>query len=237
MTRAHIAIAPLLEPAQLVDAPAWAATERFSIEAVTDGSVTSQQVRLMLRTLLAERFQLSVHTETRTLSVLALVKARRGGALGNGLRQSRAECVAITPPPGVPKPPPPPPGPPGGIRPILQKDVDLRRGCGAMAIPGWLSARRVTMAQLARTLAVFAGRHVIDRSGLEGEFDLDLTFTPEFAAAGPPPPGAPQSPPPPPTGAPGLFTALQEQVGLKLESQRAAIEVIVIDRIERPSEN
>jgi bla regulator protein blaR1 len=228
-----------IEPAQLLNAPAWATSERFAIEAITDGNATSEQVRLMLRALLAERFQLSVHTESRTLSVLALVKARKDGRLGDRLRPSGGECRPITPPPGVPMPPPPPPGPPGGIRPILAKDPDLRRACGAMAIPGWLSGRRVTMDQLSRTLAAFARRHVIDRSGLAGEFDLDLNFTPEFDGVGPPPAGgAPlQGPPPPPVDGPGLFTALQEQLGLKLESVQAPVDVIVIDRVERPSEN
>ena len=228
-----------IEPIQLVGAPEWATSERFGIEARTDGNATSEQVRLMLRTLLAERFKLSTHSETRTLQVLALT-AKKQGELGSRLRRSGTECEPITPPPGVPMPPPPPPGPPGGIRPILPKDTDLRRGCGAMSIPGWLSARKVTIEQLTRTLSVFTRRPVIDRSGLEGEYDLDLSFTPDFDAVGPPPPGgAPLQPvlPAPAADGPGLFTALQEQLGLKLESQRAPVDVLVIDRLERPSEN
>jgi uncharacterized protein (TIGR03435 family) len=229
-----------IEPVQLVDPPAWATSERFAIEARTNGDATSEQIRLMLRALLAERFKLSVHNETRTLPVFSLVTAKKDRTLGRRLRRSAGECEPITPPPGVPMPPPPPPGPPGGIRPILAKDVDLRRSCGAMSIPGWLSARKITMQQLSRTFSVFTRRPVIDRSGLEGEFDLDLNFTPEFDVVGPPPPGgAPLQPGPPEPVAdgPGLFTALEEQLGLKLESQRAPVDVLVIDRLERPSEN
>jgi uncharacterized protein (TIGR03435 family) len=229
-----------IEPMQLMDPPAWATSERFAIEARTNGDATSEQVRLMLRALLAERFKLSIHSETRTLPVLYLVPAKKDRTLGRRLRRSGAECEPITPPPGVPMPPPPPPGPPGGIRPILAKDVDVRRSCGAMSIPGWLSARRITMQQLTRTLSVFTRRPVIDRSGLEGEFDLDLNFAPEFDVVGPPPPGGAALqplPPPPAADSPGLFTALEEQLGLKLESQRAPVDVLVIDRLERPSEN
>jgi len=224
-----------IEEIQLAGLPGWATSERFAIEARTDGSATSEQVRLMLRTLLAERFKLSVHNETRTLPVLVLVTVKKDGTLGSRLRRSGAECGPITPPPGVPMPPPPPPGPPGGIRPILQKDADARQGCGAMAISGWLSARKFTMEKLTRSLSVFTRRPVVDRSGLDGEFDIDLNFTPEFETVGPVTPGG--GPPPPNPEGPSLFTALQEQLGLKLESQRAPVDVLVIDRLERPSEN
>jgi uncharacterized protein (TIGR03435 family) len=231
-----------LEDIQLIGTPAWAASDRFEIEARTNGETSSEGVRQMLRALLAERFALEVHHETRELPVLALVQARADGKTGERLRKSGDTCAPISPPPGVPTPPPPPPGLPGGIRLILPRDADLRRGCGTMAIPGWFAARRVTMSQVTRTLTIFARRPVIDRTGLDGEYDLDLNFTPEFDAVGPPPPGGAATgivaPAPPGRGdAPSLFTALQEQLGLKLDAQRAAVSVLVLDRVEKPTEN
>jgi uncharacterized protein (TIGR03435 family) len=223
-----------IDEVQLVGLPAWATAERFGIEARTNGDVTNDQARLMLRSLLADRFRLIVHHETRTLPALVLVRARKDRTLGDRIKQSGAECRRITPPPGVPLPPPPPPGPAGGIRPILPKDLDTRRACGAMAIAGWLSARSISMERFAQVLSVYTRRPVLDRTTLEGEFDIDLSFTPEFETVGPLTPGGG---PPPNQDGPSLFTAVQEQLGLKLESQRAPIDVLVVDRLERPSEN
>jgi uncharacterized protein (TIGR03435 family) len=83
-------------------------------------------------------------------------------------------------------------------------------------------------------LSPFVQRVVLDRTGLAGNFDFDLTFTPNQMPPGPPPPGAPPLPPIDPNG-PSIFTALQEQLGLKLDSQRGQVEVLVIDRVERPT--
>ena len=86
------------------------------------------------------------------------------------------------------------------------------------------------MAALARMLAVPVGRLVVDRTGLSGGFDFELEFA-EMTA------GAAAGVSPPPGSAPSIFTALEEQLGLRLEPTRAPIEVLVIDRIERPTEN
>ncbi len=224
-----------IEEIQLVGLPGWGTSERFGIEARTDGSTANDQVRLMLRELLADRFGLIVHNETRTLPVLSLVTAKKDGTFGERLRRAGAECGRITPPPGVPLPPPPPPGPAGGMRPILPKEVDARGNCGGMAIPGWLSARKFSMDRLSQVLSVFTRRPVLNRTGLDGEFDIDLNFTPEFETVGPLTPGG--GPPPPNPDGPSLFTAVQEQLGLKLDAERAPVEVLVIDKVERPSEN
>jgi uncharacterized protein (TIGR03435 family) len=84
------------------------------------------------------------------------------------------------------------------------------------------------------TISNFVQRTVVDKTGLAGTFDIDLTWTPDQLPQGPPPPGAPPLPPIDPNG-PSIFTALQEQLGLKLESQRGAVEVLVIDRVEPPT--
>ena len=92
------------------------------------------------------------------------------------------------------------------------------------------------MAQVANSLSMFAGRIVVDKTGLSGAYDFTLTWTPDQMPGGQRPPGAPEPPPIDPNGA-SLFTAVQEQLGLKLDSQRGAVAVLVIDRAERPTEN
>jgi uncharacterized protein (TIGR03435 family) len=173
------------------------------------------------------------------LAMYALVFARSDRRLGPRLRPSGPDCVPITPPPGVPMPPPPPAPPAGAagrLRLIFPIDEPLPRTCGAMATPGWVSARKFTMTQLAATLTQLVRRRVVDETGVEGDFDLDVFYTPELPAGVPVPPGAP-GPPPPAGDGPSLFTALQEELGLRLDSRRGAVDVLVIDRIERPSEN
>ena len=116
----------------------------------------------------------------------------------------------------------PPPGlPPPGERPQ----------CGMRVAPNQVMAGGTSLTQLTQMLSQFTQRIVIDRTGLKGTFDIDLTFTPERMPQGPPPPGAPPLTIDP--NGPSLFTALQEQLGLKLESERAPVEVLVIDHVER----
>ena len=95
------------------------------------------------------------------------------------------------------------------------------------------------MAQFAAVLSGRVQRVVADRTGLTGTFDIDLTWTPDQipqGLAGPPPPGAPPLPPIDPNG-PSIFTAVQEQLGLKLESAKGPVDVVVIDSVEQPSED
>ncbi len=88
------------------------------------------------------------------------------------------------------------------------------------------------MAALARSMSNQAGRIIVDKTGLTGGFDFDLEFTPDPAAAGAQPPAGPTD-----ANMPSLFTALEEQLGLKLLPQRGPVEMLVIDRVERPTEN
>lgn len=105
---------------------------------------------------------------------------------------------------------------------------------------GELSGQGVKLDMLASTLSSQLGRTVIDRTGLTGNFDFKLTWTPDPGQSAGPlgglPPGADAPPPPDPNG-PSVFTALQEQLGLRLESQKGPVEMLVIDRVEKPSEN
>jgi uncharacterized protein (TIGR03435 family) len=103
--------------------------------------------------------------------------------------------------------------------------------------PGLSNASGQPIAQLVQLLAQFSGRPVIDKTGLMGAYDFDLKWAPDpggnAGPFGPPPPGAPALAVDP--DAPNLYTAVQEQLGLKLENMRGPVDVIVIDRIERPS--
>jgi bla regulator protein blaR1 len=214
--------------------PSWIDSDRFDIVAKADGDLRALYLPdgkgspglayLMLRTLLAERFRLVVHAETRELPVYALVMARRDGRTGPQLRRSDVDCAAITAASAasvaktgrLPASPGPGKGPPCSIGPR----------------PGHLTGNAASLSQLAAVLSSSVNRVVLDRTGLTGAFDLNLDWTPDQ--------------PPPPTDAaraidrpadPGLsiFTALQEQLGLKLESTKGPVDVIVIDRAEQPT--
>jgi len=101
---------------------------------------------------------------------------------------------------------------------------------------GQLRAGGLALSDLARSLSTQVQRVVVDRTALTGTFDFDLTYTPEQLPQGPPPPGAPPQPPVDPNG-PSIFTALEEQLGLKLEPATKLLQTVVIDHIEPPTEN
>ncbi|MGH9237401.1 MAG: M56 family metallopeptidase [Vicinamibacterales bacterium] len=202
---------------QTVGAPAWVDTDRFDIEARGPQGAEASDAPRRLQSLLSERFALKVHRETRDRQIYALVLARANGSLGPRMRQSHVES------PGGPGGGQcTPPGPPGPIN---------MRLCG------------VTMAQLVeRYLPMYAGRTVVDRTGLSGGFDLALYFDNRpLPGVGPgggfttrPQAAEPASSDP---DAVSIFTALEEQLGLKLESQTGPVEVLVIDHVERPTPN
>jgi uncharacterized protein (TIGR03435 family) len=196
----------------------------FDIEARAGVSVQTDQARAMLRTLLAERFALKAHRETRELPIYSLVRVTNG-RLGPQLRESGPQCAALKFPEGPGAPPPPPPPPPGaGGTPLRSRRMFAK--CPTMFYHAGASARSIDMDAFAETLAGFVGRPVINKTGLSGDYDLDLIYTPDD---GPPVAAAAQ--------APSLPTALQEQLGLKLESGRAPVEVLVVDAIQPPTEN
>ena len=216
-----------LQDFQIVGGPGWIGSDRFDIAAkAPDGNeqLPADQMRLMLQALLAERFRFAGHNETREMPVYALVKARADGKLGDKLTPAAVDCAAARgrraggPPPG-------PPGPPAqGQRPE----------CGMMMGPGRLLAGGMSTTELARSLSQLVGRVVTDKSGLTGGYDFELTYSPEGIGGGPPPliNGAPPAIDP---NAPTIFTALQEQLGLKLDTERGQVEVLVIDTVEQPT--
>jgi uncharacterized protein (TIGR03435 family) len=198
-----------LQDFQLIDAPDWTRTERFDIAAKADGHPEYAEMRMMLQGLLAERFRVIVHKEMRELPIYALVVARSDGKLGPQLFKSEIDCTDAT---GKKQPP----------SAISQaRDVEP---CGTNANTSNNSATlrggSIGMPSLAATLSTFANRVVVDRTGLAGGFDLILTWTPNQTSD---------------TSGASLFTALQEQLGLRLESARGPVEVVVVDRVERPT--
>lgn len=202
-----------LQASQLVGLPDWAASERFDITAKADHDIapTNQKPnlhQLMLQSLLEERFSLKVHRETRDLPGYALVVARADGKLGPQMKQTDVDCAALAAARRAGGPPPP------------HMAAGERRPCGMRMGRGTLTAGSMTMANLAGTLSSAVQRMVVDRTGLAGGFDFDLTFSMDQS---------------PDASAPSIFTAVQEQLGLKLDSVRIPTEVLVVDSVERPT--
>jgi uncharacterized protein (TIGR03435 family) len=210
----------------------WITTDRFDVEATTGSEVPDgvERTRLkmrMLQTLLAERFKLSTHHETREGPVYSLVLANRDGRLGPQLRRSSVDCNAMMARgranAGAPPPPPPGPPAPGQVPP-----------CGIRIGLGGLRIGSQSLSAIARLLSRATGRPVIDRTTVDGAFDLSLDFDPSGLPGFDRPPGAP----PIDIGdKPSMFTALQEQAGLKLEAGRGPIDILVIEAAEHPADN
>lgn len=211
---------------QVVGGPDWAGTDRYDVLAATDRDVDSDprqrpaRMLAMLRTLLEDRFTLKVHMETREASAYALVVASRDRQLAPDLRASTIDCPAFIP--GAPRPPP-----------------DPVRWCGIRGggLSGVLKAQGLTMKEFAVALAlhVAVARPVRDKTGLPGRYDFRFEFTPPFIHG--PAPDSPGVPNPAADSGPTLFTAMQEQLGLKLQSEKAPTEFLVIDSAAHPTEN
>jgi len=217
-----------LQDFQIVGGPGWIASDRFDIVAKAEGNLPPTApggppgpLQLMLRALLADRFSLVAHEDTRDLPTYALVHARGDKRLGPQLRRSEIDCakMAAVRRRGAPPFTPPQPG--------------ERPSCGIRIGAGQLSAGGIPLSQFATALAPFVQRVIVDRTGLSDNFDVDLSWTPDQMPQGAPPQGASPLPPIDPNG-PSIFTAVQEQLGLKLESERAPVTVLVIDRVQQP---
>lgn len=213
--------------------PDWALNDRFDIQARTDGDPAKDakdQMRLMMRSLLAERFRLKSHYETRQVPIFA-VSLARAGKMGPQLQQHPADAVCNT-----------------VLSPTAGPAVSLAdtagiypQQCGGMlgmpsSVPGRLKvgARNVTMAFIANQLTSLGalGRPAVDQTGLPGTFDFVLEFVPD-TNSGLPLGGDFQ---PDPNG-PTFSQAVRDQLGLKLESSKGPSEFLIIDHVEKPSEN
>ena len=222
-----IALAYDVRDTQISGGPSWFDSERYDIDAKeTDADAATidklppeqrrLQHELLLQSLLADRFKLKIRRESKESSVYALVVAKNGPKLHEAK--------------------------PGDTYPNGLKGLDGKAGGGQMMRiqPGEVVGQGLTIEALARMLSQQMGRQIEDRTGLTGKYDFTLKWTPDPATEGPmmgPPGGAPPAvgAPPPDSSGPSIFTALQEQLGLKLESAKGPVDLIVIDQIEKPS--
>lgn len=223
------------ENERVLGGPAWLDTKRYDVVARVPGEMVEarrklsrdeqkRQVNLMLQSLLAERFHLKVHFESKVLTVYALVVAKpsarlvesrdQGGSSGSGAQESD---VAVR---------------------LPSKAEDVRHGVvvlysGPSTV---MTARQASMDDVARWFAGYSevgGRPVVNQTGMGGLYDFTLRWTVQSLAAGPQAGlgNAAES------DAPPLFSALTEQLGLRLKSTKAAVEVVVVDHVDAPSDN
>jgi uncharacterized protein (TIGR03435 family) len=188
---------------QIVGAPAWFDTDKYDITAKPDieGRPNDKQLKGMLQKLLADRFKLTFHRDTKELSVYALTVAKTGPKLTKN------------------------DGDPNGLPGLFFRGL------------GQLNVRNATMADFTHLMQqAVLDRPVVDQTGLTGRYDFTLNWTPDDSQFGgmgvkvPPPTDSANAPP-------ALYTAIQEQIGLKLDATKAPAEVLVIDHVEKPSEN
>ncbi|HEX3745625.1 MAG TPA: M56 family metallopeptidase [Bryobacteraceae bacterium] len=215
-----------VQPFQVAGGPGWLGSDRYRIDAKANGAATRPQIFLMLQALIEDRFQLKVHRESRDQPAFALVADRGGPRLAPPKAGVCVESAAEAAPQWA--------GgrmaPPGQVKPAKGE-------CGSAGVilgpnGAILQGGNLAMPELVRALSLLLTRGVIDRTGFTGRFDLAVNFVPDEAT--------PAMPPPPPgsgmTGIP-LPVALRQQLGLRLESVKAPVEVLVVDRAERPSAN
>jgi uncharacterized protein (TIGR03435 family) len=219
--RALIRRAYQLQELQLEGGPKWLGDDRFDVVAQGEASATPEHMRLMLQSLLADRFKLKLRQEMRDLPLYALVMSRRDRTLGPALRRSLADCSQA-------------PSVWDGLGPSGPPDPTAPCGFFGPAPGGAAKFRGITLEALARFLSTPVRRPVIDRTGLTGYFDADLEMTAELGPP-PPPPGVPDQFDR--SSAPSIFTALQERLGLKLDARKGPIAVLVIDHLEHPVED
>jgi len=201
---------------QIAAGPSWIDTDRWDVSAKAEGYTSApafiDAARAMLRPLLADRFRLVLRHEPRELPVYALVVARTNGGFGPNFR--RNEHDDCTGPPALPMT-----AAQGTTEPAI------KLGCGAGVFrPGHLAGRAMTLNELIVTLTRFTDRVVVDRTGLTGRFDWDIQWVPDDLRVDNVRPSE----------GPSIFDAFRDQAGLKLESSRGGVDVLVIEHVERP---
>ncbi|MGH9605906.1 MAG: TIGR03435 family protein [Terracidiphilus sp.] len=222
---------------RILNEPDWVNSARYDIEAKVDPAdapklekLTPKERMEMLLPLLEDRFGLKFHHETKVLEVYALVVAKGGPKLkATGDKSDEGADAAPLPLGGA--------SGNGGVK-LPRSATMMRISPEGMTMEG----RDATAEQLAQAIATQLGSTVVNETGLKDKYDYTLTFAPEMGGRmmgmPAPPPGAGDSgaPPPPPQG-PSIFSAVEEQLGLKLEAKKQPVDVIVIDDIEQPSAN
>jgi uncharacterized protein (TIGR03435 family) len=226
---ALISIAHPLQVFELQGGPPWLTTDRWDVFAKIDGdpppappgSQTADAIMLATRALLADRFKLSMHRETRDIESYRLVMARQDRRPGPGLRQSTYDCAGFVRAQDEAA---------KGGPPAATPNTPDHMVCGMRVSVNRIQFGGRPLSVLLNVLIPMTQRRVVDETGLTGNWEFDISFNPPA-----PPPGI--DVPPAAIDAPSLFTVLQEQLGLKLESARVPMSVMVIDRVERPVED
>lgn len=233
-----IIFAHQIQPFQLIGAPDWIKTARYDIQAKASFDIPQALPTpggpppvpaLLMRTLLQDRFKFSAHVESRDMPTFALVMARNDRKLGPNLKATEIDCGALM----------------ASARATGKPPAPLQPGqappCAMVGSVGRMTGSSMSMEVLARSLASQLNRVVLDRTELTGLYDFVITFVPDNL-----PPRAPGTSADQPIfvngqsidpNGPSLLRALEEQLGLRLESTRGAVEVLIIDRIERPTED
>jgi uncharacterized protein (TIGR03435 family) len=204
---------------RILGGPPWLDSIHYDIEAKPDTPVKESDRRVMLQALLAERFQLKLHRQTRELPIYALVLARRDGKLGHGITESKEGGCS-----------------PSELSPIPEPGKPLKLTCGTvLTAPGEFKAVAAPVNRLAGLSHLFT-RLIVDKTGLTGKYDITLQWSPESPATAFQQ-DASRTAPLPDIAGPSIFAAFQEQLGLKLIPSKGPVEIIVIDHAEEPSEN
>ena len=209
--RTLVAFAWRLQPYQVSGGPSWIRSEYFSIETKASENPAEDRLLLMLRALLEDRFSLKLHSETKEQPVYILVSGTPGKTAPTGLQVTTQGSCAHPEAGGPPDP----------------------NACGSLGMgSNHIEAQEVTLSRLTEALTRVLERKVIDKTGLAQKFNVRLQW--EQDEHGETPSGDSIKTPP---DTPAIFTALQEQLGLKLKPAKAQVELLVIDHAERPGDN
>jgi uncharacterized protein (TIGR03435 family) len=219
---------PPVVPLEMVGLPDWVMRERYDVIATSPLEAPTPDQRIaMLRAMLADRFKLAAHTESREQEVYEVVLARKDGRLGPNIKPSEVDCVAKRAADAA-----------AGVPPWRPTAADMMKGgkispptCVTFTMNGHMEGD-MTMASFAMWVAVNTGgrRRVVDKTGLSGSYRVKVDYDSSAAFRGP-------EISPQPDSAPSIFTALPDQLSLKLEAAKIIRETLVIDHLERPTEN
>jgi bla regulator protein blaR1 len=206
---------------ELVGVPAWVRSDRFDVQAKSSLSApTEEQKTQMMRAMMADRFKLAAHYEPKEIDSFALMLAREDGKLGPQIHPAAFDCAALAAAQAA------------GEQRLPPVNADGSPACGSRGSPGKLMFGSTTMAGFAAQISSAAGRHVVDKTGLTGRYDVIVEYMARPSRDAPAGAAALT-----PDERPDIATALREQLGLKLVPEKTTVQIVVVDRIEKPTEN
>ena len=210
---------------QVVGGPGWVRSKRWQISAKAPAPAHGPAMRALVRRMLEDRFALKTHVETRELPVYNLVLARGDRQLGPNIQPSSVDCMPFL----------------TGQRPMSESPREKESGMPACSVGGSISKEGLLtprlngqpLSSLVRNLEASLQRRVVDKTGLQGNYDITLGYVDDSLLAQ----SSLRTAAPASSEGPSLMTALQEQLGMKLEPARGAVEVLVIDSASEPTTN